>query len=556
MTIKRILVADDEESIRWVLSKALSKQGYQVDLATNGQQALEMIRQKSYDLAILDIKMPGLSGLDLLTRFQEERPATLVVIMTAESSMKNAVEAMKRGAYDYITKPFDLDTLDAIILKAQKAADVTDEVTRLKDELKEHYQLDRAIIGQSPPMQALYKVLGKIAPSDVTVLIIGESGTGKELVARAIHFNSPRLGKPFVALNCAAIPRELLESELFGHEKGAFTGATERKIGKFEQANGGTLFLDEIGDMPLELQAKLLRVLQEREITRTGGTATIRVDVRIIAATNQNLKQKVQDREFREDLFYRLNVVPIDLPPLRQRTRGHPAAGRLLSRPRPRGVPDQCPRRHPGGHDPAAEPPLAGERPRTRARPAAGGAALAGCPARSGRLPRPARASSTRSGTTRPWKALITTKLQSSLAQIDLQEMDNLYDMVLHQMERPLINIVLDKTRGNQVQGRRGPRHQPQHPAQEDPAAGDQRPQELTAWQTPDKDATPPAGLPGASHCPPSLPSAKASPPPGSSFAAGRNPLRGGRLTRPIDQERGCACAGAPAPVPGGAPGY
>ncbi len=391
MAIKRILVADDEESIRWVLSKALSKQGYQVDLATNGQQALEMGHQKSYDLAILDIKMPGLSGLDLLTRFQEERPATLVVIMTAESSMKNAVEAMKRGAYDYITKPFDLDALDAIILKAHKAADVTEEVTRLKDELKEHYQLDRAIIGQSPPMQALYKVLGKIAPSDVTALIIGESGTGKELVARAIHFNSPRLGKPFIALNCAAIPRELLESELFGHEKGAFTGATERKIGKFEQANGGTLFLDEIGDMPLELQAKLLRVLQEREVTRTGGTATIRIDVRIIAATNQNLKKKVQDREFREDLFYRLNVVPIDLPPLRQRRRGHPGAGRLLSRPRPRDVPDQCPRRHPGSHGPAAGPPLARERPRTRARPAAGGAALAGRPAWSGRLPRPAQ---------------------------------------------------------------------------------------------------------------------------------------------------------------------
>src|SRR5512137_1236967 len=319
MAIKRILVADDEESIRWVLSKALSKQGYQVDLAVNGQQALEMGRQKGYDLAILDIKMPGLSGLDLLTSLQQERPETLVVIMTAESSMKNAVEAMKRGAYDYITKPFDLETLDAIILKAQKATEVTEEVSRLKEELKEHYQLDRAIIGQSAPMQALYKVLGKIAPSDVTVLISGESGTGKELVARAIHFNSSRIGKPFLALNCAAIPRELLESELFGHEKGAFTGATERKIGKFEQANGGTLFLDEIGDMPLELQAKLLRVLQEREVTRTGGTATIRVDVRIIAATNQNLKKKVQDREFREDLFYRLNVVPIDLPPLRQR---------------------------------------------------------------------------------------------------------------------------------------------------------------------------------------------------------------------------------------------
>ncbi|HKL24928.1 MAG TPA: response regulator, partial [Desulfuromonadales bacterium] len=217
MSIKRILVADDEDSIRWVLSKAFSKRDYQVDLASTGTDALELSRKNAYDLAILDIKMPGMSGLDLLARLQQESPRTLVVIMTAESSMKNAVEAMKGGAYDYITKPFDLDALDAIILKAQKASTISDEVTRLKAELKDHYQLDRTIIGQSQPMQTVYKVLGKIAPSDVTVLISGESGTGKELIARAIHFNSPRLGKPFVALNCAAIPRDLLESELFGH---------------------------------------------------------------------------------------------------------------------------------------------------------------------------------------------------------------------------------------------------------------------------------------------------------------------------------------------------
>ena len=450
MAIKRILVADDEESIRWVLSKALSKQGYQVDLATNGQQALEMGRQRSYDLAVFDIKMPGLSGLDLLTRFQEERPETLVVIMTAESTMKNAVEAMKRGAYDYITKPFDLDTLDAIIIKAQKAAEVTEEVSRLKDEIKGHYQVERAIIGQSAPMQSLYKVLGKIAPSDVTVLIIGESGTGKELVARAIHFNSPRLGKPFIALNCAAIPRELLESELFGHEKGAFTGASERKTGKFEQANGGTLFLDEIGDMPLELQAKLLRVLQEREITRTGGTATIRVDVRIVAATNQNLKKKVQDREFREDLFYRLNVVPIDLPPLRQRREDIPAlVGYILDRAREdyqtnaRSVTPEAMallQNHPW-------PGNVRELEHTLQR-----AALLSPDALLSPADFPDLLSEQQTGCREAsLEALIAAKLQSSLVQIDIQEMDNLYDMVLHQMERPLINIVLDKTRGNQV---------------------------------------------------------------------------------------------------------
>lgn len=450
MSIKRILVADDEESIRWVLSKALSKQGYQVDLASNGQQALEMSREKRYDLAVLDIKMPGLSGLDLLSRVQEESPGTLVVIMTAESSMKNAVEAMKRGAYDYITKPFDLDTLDAIILKARKAAEVTEELSRLKDELKEHYQLDRAIIGQSAPMQALYKVLGKVAPSDVTVLITGESGTGKELVARAIHFNSPRLGKPFLALNCAAIPRELLESELFGHEKGSFTGATERKAGKFEQANGGTLFLDEIGDMPLELQAKLLRVLQEREITRTGGTNPIRVDVRIIAASNQNLKKMAQERTFREDLYYRLNVVPIELPPLRQRREDIPALlDYFLNRTREEY------QTHARGVTPEALALL-------QAHPWPGNvrelehalqrAALLSPDALLGPADFPdLLTEQVGEGNDVSLEGVIAAKLQGALMQMNLQEMNNLYDMVLHQMERPLINIVLDKTRGNQV---------------------------------------------------------------------------------------------------------
>jgi len=450
MAIKHILVADDEESIRWVLSKAFSKQNYQVDLASTGTEALELSRKNAYDLAIIDIKMPGMSGLELLDRLQVESPRTLVVIMTAESSMKNAVDAMKGGAYDYITKPFDLDALDAIILKAQKASNISDEVSRLKDELKGHYQLDRTIIGQSQPMQSVYKVLGKIAPSDVTVLISGESGTGKELIARAIHFNSPRLGKPFIAINCAAIPRELLESELFGHEKGAFTGATERKSGKFEQANGGTIFLDEIGDMPLELQAKLLRVLQEKEITRTGGSSLLHIDVRIVAATNQNLKELVSQKLFREDLYYRLNVVPLELPPLRDRrddippliehflTRAHEeyqteAAGvtadamkQLVSHQWPGNIRELenavqraallSPNVMLGAED---FPELKG--PRDNAR---NDTSLEG---------------------------LIAGKLQNSLAQMDFQEMDNLYEMVLHQMERPLINIVLERTRGNQV---------------------------------------------------------------------------------------------------------
>src|SRR5512135_1012006 len=319
MSLNRIIVADDEESMRWVLSKALKKKGFSVDLARDGKEALSMISANPYDLAVLDIKMPGLSGLELLDKVREMKSDLLVVIMTAEASMKNAIEAMKRGAYDYITKPFDLDVIDAIIEKIDKAREMTSQVSMLKEELKDRYQLEKTIIGNSPAMRDIYKTIGKVAPSDVTVLIQGESGTGKELIARAIHFNSKRLGKPFIALNCAAIPKELLESELFGFEKGAFTGAVERKLGKFEQANTGTIFLDEIGDMPLDLQAKILRVLQEREVTRTGGNQNIAVDVRIIAATNQNLEEMVRRKAFREYLFYRLNVVPIHLVPLRER---------------------------------------------------------------------------------------------------------------------------------------------------------------------------------------------------------------------------------------------
>jgi len=450
MSIKRILVADDEESIRWVLGKALTKQGFQVDLAASGNEALALFRSNSYDLAVLDIKMPGMTGLDLLARFQEERPQMLVVIMTAESTMKNAVEAMKRGAYDYITKPFDLDALDAIILKASKASKVSDEVSLLKDELREHYQLDRSIIGNSRPMQEVYKLLGKVAPSDVTVLITGESGTGKELVARAIHFNSPRLGKPFLALNCAAIPRELLESELFGHEKGAFTGATERKAGKFEQANGGTLFLDEIGDMPLELQAKLLRVLQEREITRTGGSQTLNVDVRIVAATNQELKQKVRSKEFREDLYYRLNVVPIELPPLRERREDIPLLANFFIQ---RAV-EELGVATKGCSEEALKllqgyswPGNVRELENTIQRAALLSPDQLLTPADFPVLGEsPAGNEADHS-----LEALIRNKLQASLAQMDVNELVNLYEMVLYQMERPLIEIILDKTRGNQV---------------------------------------------------------------------------------------------------------
>jgi two-component system nitrogen regulation response regulator GlnG len=450
MSIHRILVADDEESMRWVLSKALGKKGFAVDLACNGDEAQALFDRNRYDMAVLDIKMPGRSGLDLLRRFRDQRPDTLVIIMTAESSMENAIEAMKAGAYDYITKPFDLNALDAIILKADKALEVSSEVNRLKTELQEPYRLDRGIIGSSPAMQQIYKVVGKTAPSDVTVLITGESGTGKELVARAIHYNSRRLGKPFIALNCAAIPRELLESELFGHEKGSFTGASERRLGKFEQAQGGTLFLDEIGDMPLELQAKLLRVLQEKEITRTGGNTTIPVDVRIIAATNQDITRKIADNEFREDLYYRLNVVPISLPPLRERRSDIPLLAHFfINRANNelginiKGCTAEAMQLLSGYDWPGNVRQM--ENTLFRA------ALLASDPILS-----PAdfpdlhgSCGGRENGTS--LEDLIAGKLQSSLLPMDVNELDNLYEMVLHQMERPLIRIILKKTRGNQV---------------------------------------------------------------------------------------------------------
>ncbi|MFP6663063.1 MAG: sigma-54 dependent transcriptional regulator [Deltaproteobacteria bacterium] len=316
----RILVADDERSIRWVLNESLTAAGHEVIEATNGREALELLRENEIDMAFLDIRMPELSGLDVVTQAREEGLSASLVVMTAQTTMANAVEAMKRGAYDYLTKPFDLDMVGLLVDRAIKARKLKDEVSVLKGELKKRFEIGVDIVGASAPMQAIYKLLGRVAQNDATVLIQGESGTGKELIAKAIHFHSPRWEGPFIAINCSAIPRDLLESELFGFEKGAFTGAVERRAGKFEQANGGTLLLDEIGDMPLELQAKLLRVLQEKEFTRVGGRDLLRSNVRIVGSTNQDLAAAVRERRFREDLFFRLNVVPLEVPPLRART--------------------------------------------------------------------------------------------------------------------------------------------------------------------------------------------------------------------------------------------
>jgi two-component system, NtrC family, nitrogen regulation response regulator GlnG len=317
--IPSILVADDDPAIRLVLRHRLEASGYRVDESADSQSALDALLSNRYDVALVDVMMPGAGGLEVLSRGREAATRTLVIVITAASTMNNAVEAMKRGAHDYLTKPFEnLDLVAAAVARAVEIAAQATDLTRLKDEVNRQL-VGGEIIGRSPAMQEVYKLIGRLVNNDATVLVFGESGTGKDLVAHVIHSNSARKRGPFVAVNCSAIPHGLLESELFGHERGAFTGATDRRTGKFEQASGGTLFLDEISDLPLELQPKLLRVLQEREFSRVGGFEMLKANARIIAATNQDLEALVAAGRFREDLYFRLRVIPISLPPLRER---------------------------------------------------------------------------------------------------------------------------------------------------------------------------------------------------------------------------------------------
>jgi DNA-binding NtrC family response regulator len=313
-----LLVVDDESTQREMLSSILNRAGYRVAAAGDGEEALDRLGKESFDLLLTDQRMPGMDGLTLLDRTRTVRPELPVVLMTAYGSVSDAVQAMKRGASDYLTKPFEKEELLLVIERALRQRRLEDEVVSLRGALKERYRLGN-IIGTSPGMQEVFSLVERVAHTDVPVLIQGESGTGKELIARALHENSPRATGPFVALNCAAVPEGLLESEFFGHERGAFTGAHRSHAGRFEQARGGTLFLDEIGAMRVDLQAKLLRAIQEKEIQRLGSSSTVSVDVRIVAATCDDLEEAVRRKAFRDDLYYRLNVVPIHLPPLRER---------------------------------------------------------------------------------------------------------------------------------------------------------------------------------------------------------------------------------------------
>jgi len=314
----QILVVDDEERMRNLLKKVLAKQGFFVQTACNGIDALRKVEENPFDLIIADIRMPEMNGMGVLDAVKETRPEIYMIIMTAFGSIDSAVEAMKKGAYDYITKPFKMSEISIIAKRALEEKRLREEVASLRKEVRSKYRFDN-LIGKSKVMQDTFDLIRRVSNSKSTVLIYGKSGTGKELVAKAVHYNSPRKNKSFVTVNCGAIPETLLESELFGHVRGAFTGAIATRKGLFEEANGGTIFLDEIGNISAAMQIKLLRVLQEREIRRVGGTETIKIDIRLISASNLNLEEAVRKNEFREDLFYRLNVITINLPVLKDR---------------------------------------------------------------------------------------------------------------------------------------------------------------------------------------------------------------------------------------------
>jgi two-component system response regulator AtoC len=320
---KSILIVEDEKILRISLADALKEEGYVVLAVADGEEALSAIQQGAFSLIITDIRLPDISGMEVLRQSLQMSPSVPVIMMTAYGNIKDAVESMRIGAFDYITKPFDLDEMFVTVNKALEVYLITEENIRLKKELSSHFSAGR-IIGESKAMQSVFALLDKVSRTESTVLLLGESGTGKELVASTIHYQSERKKEAIIRVNCAALPDDLIESELFGYEKGAFTGADAKKPGRFDLANGGTLFLDEIADLPALTQTKILRFLEERTFERLGATTTVSVDVRIIAATNKNLEKEVKKGTFREDLYYRLNVIPVVLPPLRKRVEDIP----------------------------------------------------------------------------------------------------------------------------------------------------------------------------------------------------------------------------------------
>ena len=326
-----VLIIEDDKTMRITLADALKNEGYTVYAATDGKEGMTAIKEGSFSLIITDVRLPDITGMKILRHVRKEGISSIIIVMTAYGSIEDAVKAMRNGAYDYITKPFDLDEMLLIVHRALDHQAVAAENVRLKKELSSCYKYPN-IIGESECMRTVFSLLDRISRTESTVLILGESGTGKELIASAIHYHSSRKDKPLIKVNCAALPENLIGSELFGYEKGAFTGAAKRKPGRFEMADGGTIFLDEIGDLPMLTQTKILRVLEEQTFERLGGTKTLKVDVRIVAATNKNLSKEVKKKTFREDLYFRLNVIPVELPPLRKRRNDIPLFIDLFSK--------------------------------------------------------------------------------------------------------------------------------------------------------------------------------------------------------------------------------
>jgi two-component system nitrogen regulation response regulator GlnG len=443
----KALIADDDSSILWVLEKFLEEKKIGVVKAADGAEASRLLSTPGVALAILDINMPGKDGLDILKEAREAGVPLEFIIMTAESSMQNTLEAMKLGAFDYITKPFDLSELEIMVDRAFETIGLKARLTNLTERLREKLAHETVFIGKSKAVQGVFKTVGKIAGKDVTVLILGESGTGKELLAKLIHSNSARAEGPFVAVNSAAVPKDLMESELFGYEKGAFTGAVEDKPGKFELADGGTLFLDEVGDMAYDLQARLLRVIQEKEFYKVGGKTPVRVDVRIIAATNHDLDRAVAEKKFREDLLFRLNGMTVTLPPLRDR-KGDTA---LLTEYFLEKFKEEF-----GGErktlSPRAEDALESyswpgnvrelENVMRRAVLLTPGIVIS---PEDLNLPQARHRKES-------IEEIITARLRPFIEKTDHGAGQDLYDLIMPFMERPLIKLVLEKTKGNQVQ--------------------------------------------------------------------------------------------------------
>jgi len=447
-TARTILIADDDRAIRTVLSQALGRSGYHVRATSSASTLWRWVEDGEGDLVITDVVMPDENGLDLVPRIRRIRPELRVLVMSAQSTFSTALKATQRGAFDYLPKPFDLKELLAVVGRALAAPSA-------KPAAEEEPEERLPLVGRSPAMQEIYRTVARLTTTDLTVMITGESGTGKELVARALHDYGRRRSGPFVAINMAAIPRELIESELFGHERGAFTGALNRGIGRFEQAAGGTLFLDEIGDMPPEAQTRLLRVLQEGEFTTVGGRQPIKANVRIVAATHRDLRQAIRGGMFREDLFYRLNVVPLRLPPLRERVEDIPLLARhFLDRARAAGLPakqlDGAAMERLKGH---AWPGNARELENLMRRMAAlYPQEIIGADAVAGELAEAAAPPEDAPRTPETLEQAVERHLGGFMAaHKDGMPIRDLYDRVLAEVERPLLRLALSATRGNQI---------------------------------------------------------------------------------------------------------